>query len=141
MRHWIRRRRGWVVRSPRRWSPSPSGDEHVDDDPERALRYASDLDPLKPRAECMVVGAYRPAPGRSPETEPAKNLALSFDELSNDCLKATKAALQNRLERSFLEQLMAEHGGNVSGAARAAGFHRTFLQKMLARHDLLGSTG
>ena len=74
----------------------------------------------------------------SPAPPPTSTQA-AFTELSNDCLKATKAELQAQLERSFLEQLMARHGGNVSGAARAAGFHRTFLQKMLARHDLLGT--
>ena len=64
-----------------------------------------------------------------------------FAELSNDCLKAAKAEAQAELERDFLRLLMAEHGGNISQAARSAGFHRTFLQKMLSRHDLLGTTG
>lgn len=37
----------------------PTGDEHFDDDPERSLRYASDLDVLKPHGECLVVGHVR----------------------------------------------------------------------------------
>lgn len=43
----------------------PTGDMHHDDDPERSLRYASDLEPLKPRGECFVVGSFH-APGGQP---------------------------------------------------------------------------
>lgn len=43
----------------------PSGDEHLDGDPERSLRYANDLEPLKPRGECFVVGSFH-APGGRP---------------------------------------------------------------------------
>ncbi len=46
----------------------PTGDEHHDDDAERSLRYASDLDPLKPRGECMVIGSFH-APGGRPVTQ------------------------------------------------------------------------
>ncbi len=43
----------------------PTGDRHYDEDPERSLMYPSDLEPLKPRAECFVVGAWY-APGGVP---------------------------------------------------------------------------
>jgi uncharacterized protein YjbI with pentapeptide repeats len=43
----------------------PTGDEHHDDDAERSLRYPSDLEPLKPRGECFVVGSFH-APGGQP---------------------------------------------------------------------------
>jgi uncharacterized protein YjbI with pentapeptide repeats len=43
----------------------PTGDQHHDDDPERSLRYASDLEPLKPRGECFLVGSFH-APGGQP---------------------------------------------------------------------------
>ena len=39
----------------------PTGDTHHDDDPERSLAYPSDLDPLKPHGECMVIGSVRVA--------------------------------------------------------------------------------
>lgn len=39
----------------------PKGDEHHDQDPERSLRYPSDLEPLKPRGECFVIGSFRSA--------------------------------------------------------------------------------
>lgn len=43
----------------------PTGDEHHDDDVERSIRYASDLEPLKPQGECMVIGSFH-APGGRP---------------------------------------------------------------------------
>ena len=43
----------------------PTGDEHHDDDVERSVRYASDLDPLKPRGECMVIGSFHAPGGRA----------------------------------------------------------------------------
>ncbi len=46
----------------------PEGDAHHDDDVERSLRYASDLDPLKARGECMVIGSFH-APGGRPVTQ------------------------------------------------------------------------
>src|SRR5690606_16503308 len=42
----------------------PRGDEHVDDDPACGLRWASDLEPIKPCAECFVVGSFHAAGGR-----------------------------------------------------------------------------
>ena len=88
-----------------------------------------------PAVSSPAGGGNSPPRGGEPSTK------WRFAELSNDCLKATKAAVQNELEISFLRALMASHGGNVSQAAREGGFHRTFLQKMLARHNLLDAAG
>lgn len=35
-----------------------TGDRYVDDDIEKGLRWASDLEPLKPTGECFVVGSF-----------------------------------------------------------------------------------
>ena len=51
----------------------PTGDMNHDDDAERSLRYASDLDPLKPRGECMVVGSFHAPGGR-----PVKQSKIAF---------------------------------------------------------------
>ena len=45
----------------------PRGDDHVDDDPACALRWASDLEPIKPCAECFVVGSFHAAASRPVE--------------------------------------------------------------------------
>src|SRR6188472_1912988 len=43
----------------------PTGDEHHDQDPERSLRYPSDLEPLKPRGECFAIGSFHAPHGRA----------------------------------------------------------------------------
>ncbi|MCA9606830.1 MAG: DUF2169 domain-containing protein [Myxococcales bacterium] len=40
-----------------------TGDEHLEDDVERSLGWASDLEPLKPRGEWWVVGSFHAAHG------------------------------------------------------------------------------
>lgn len=42
----------------------PTGDLYEDDDVERALRWASDLEPLKPCGECYVVGSFHSQSGQ-----------------------------------------------------------------------------
>jgi len=65
---------------------------------------------------------------------------ILFPELTNDALKsmrdrAGKAAV-NRVEIAFLEKLMARFGDDVAAAAEHAGMQKTYLYKLLARHDL-----
>jgi len=40
----------------------------------------------------------------------------------------------DEVERAFLEGLLERHGGNVSRAARASGFQRTYLHRLCSRH-------
>lgn len=49
------------------------GDEHHEDDIEQSLGWASDLEPLKPRGECYVVGSFH-----APHGLPVDRSALSF---------------------------------------------------------------
>ncbi len=71
----------------------------------------------------------RPAPGPPPPPcAPA--------ELTAAGLEAARAASAERTERAFLEALLALHQDNVSKAARESGIHRSYLQKLLARHHL-----
>jgi len=44
-------------------------------------------------------------------------------------------------ERAYLAALLAEHGGNIRAAARAAGIDRVHLYRLLARHGLRRSEG
>ena len=78
-----------------------------------------DLDLLPPE---MAGEASGPAP------EPA------FSALTSEVLNEARDASVAAVEQRFLVELMKSCGGNVSRAAREAGLHRTYLQKLLARH-------
>jgi Nif-specific regulatory protein/two-component system response regulator HydG len=63
-----------------------------------------------------------------------------FSELSGEALNEAREAAVDAVERRFLTELMRRCEGNVSRAAREAGLHRSYLQKLLARHrKALGS--
>jgi two-component system response regulator GlrR len=55
---------------------------------------------------------------------------------ASDDLRAARKQWTAGHEKAFLEDLLARHGGNVSAAARAAGFDRKHLYRMLWRHGL-----
>jgi DNA-binding protein Fis len=71
-----------------------------------------------------------------PAAEPA------FSALTGEALNESREASVAAVEQRFLVELMRSCDGNVSRAAREAGLHRTYLQKLLARHraalELLG---
>jgi Nif-specific regulatory protein/two-component system response regulator HydG len=58
----------------------------------------------------------------------------SFSELTGEVLNESREASVAAVEQRFLVELMRSCDGNVSRAAREAGLHRTYLQKLLARH-------
>ncbi|MDJ0839824.1 MAG: sigma-54-dependent Fis family transcriptional regulator [Acidobacteriota bacterium] len=55
------------------------------------------------------------------------------EELQRIREQAIKQATEE-VERRFLEGLLAQNGGNMSQAARAAGFQRTYLHRLWSRH-------
>jgi MoxR-like ATPase len=55
--------------------------------------------------------------------------------------KVAKAALIGEFERRFIARLLAQHDGNISAAARAAGIDRMSIHKMLHRLGLGGAGG
>ncbi len=74
--------------------------------------------------------ARRLAPGEAPV----------FAEITAAALNEAREAAIDAVERSFLKELMSRCEGNVSRASREAGLHRSYLQKLLARHrEALGS--
>jgi Nif-specific regulatory protein/two-component system response regulator HydG len=81
-----------------------------------------DVDLLPPE----MAGAALAALGHAPEP--------AFSELTGDVLNASREASVAAVEQRFLIELMRRCEGNVSRAARDAGLHRTYLQKLLARH-------
>ncbi len=63
-----------------------------------------------------------------------------FSALTGEALNEAREASVAGVEQRFLTELMRRCDGNVSRAAREAGLHRTYLQKLLARHrQALGS--
>jgi transcriptional regulator with GAF, ATPase, and Fis domain len=63
-----------------------------------------------------------------------------FAEITAAALNEAREAAVDAVERSFVKELMSRCEGNVSRAAREAGLHRSYLQKLLARHrEALGS--
>jgi DNA-binding NtrC family response regulator len=51
-------------------------------------------------------------------------------------LKTARQSFVRDFERRYLEQLLLEHDGNVSAAARTAGVDRRYLYRLLWRHGL-----
>jgi DNA-binding NtrC family response regulator len=54
-------------------------------------------------------------------------------------LRAVRDRWVRYVERRYLEELLAAHGGNVSAAARAAGIDRVHFHRLLARTGLRGN--
>jgi len=75
--------------------------------------------------------ALREAPAVPPE-----ELEEEGPPISSVPFKEAKQALIRAFERQYLRGLMAEHGGNLSSAARAAGVDRTTILRLLRRHRL-----
>ena len=61
--------------------------------------------------------------------------ALSTVELELPYNDAKELAVKH-FERTYVEELLARHGGNVSRAARAAGLPRKSLSRIMARHEI-----
>jgi len=62
----------------------------------------------------------------TPETPSLKDLPL----------KAAKAEWARSFERTYLQDLLRRHGGNISQAAKAAGVDRKTIHRLLKRHNL-----
>jgi two-component system response regulator GlrR len=97
----------------------------------RELRNAID--------RALAMGPWEP---ESPTT--ASEPACTFSEPSIDLSRPFKEARDDwtaTFERAYLAALLAEHGGNIRAAARAAGIDRVHLYRLLARHGLRRAEG
>jgi len=74
-----------------------------------------------------------PAPGRLPVVQMEVDDAVPY--------RIAKQRLMAEFDSRYLKQLLRRHGGNVSGAARAAGLDRMTVHKMLQRVGLGGWRG
>ena len=67
--------------------------------------------------------------------QPVETEAGTFPELSLPFHRA-KADVVQRFEREYAKRILAQHGGNVSAAARAAGLDRRSLTRLLDRQGV-----
>ncbi len=90
---------------------------------------------LKNAVERAVVYARGPfiTPAELPET-----VLKGRDRQDRLRFHEWKEKTLERLEREFLEQALAEHGGNVTQTAKALGIHRSTLQRLMRRHLAVG---
>jgi len=58
---------------------------------------------------------------------------------SKQTLRVEKARVVEDFERKFLKELLIEHGGNVTKAARAAGKERRAFARLLEKYGLTGN--
>ena len=62
----------------------------------------------------------------------ARDPAVAADQRFRDA----KRTVVEAFERSYLEDLLRRHGGNVTGAAEQSGMLRSALQRLLRKHEL-----
>jgi transcriptional regulator with GAF, ATPase, and Fis domain len=72
--------------------------------------------------------AYLPSPGAARGDLPAVPLDRPFKELRD--------AWMNHIEREYLAGLLAKLNGNISQVAATAGLDRTYVYRLMRKHDL-----
>jgi DNA-binding NtrC family response regulator len=83
-----------------------------------------------------------PSPAGAPEGDAASGSAL--EDAAADPggapqagkLRSARQTWLREFEKRYLEELLAQHGGNVSAAARSAGIDRKYLYRLLWRNGL-----
>jgi DNA-binding NtrC family response regulator len=88
------------------------------------------------RATGQLAAISGPEPGSGPAPGPGTGADGEVLEVPIDTRVPYKLAKQNlvsEFERRYIRQLLAEHGGNISAAARVAGIDRMSIHKLLHR--------
>jgi DNA-binding NtrC family response regulator len=91
--------------------------------------------------------ALRRSPGTAPRSEPSITVTPSQTATSTDAsmtvpvdvavpFKLAKQNVISEFEKRYISRLLAQHDGNISAAARAAGIDRMSIHKMLHRLGL-----
>jgi DNA-binding NtrC family response regulator len=62
--------------------------------------------------------------------------AIDTGAKANRFLREIKSITVNNFERTYLAQLLTEHQGNITRAAKAAGKERRSFQRLLRKHNL-----
>jgi hypothetical protein len=104
-------------------------DVAVSDPPARAPLPVVVGDPERPDELARALLHRLALPPEPPlPTLPAIDLSRPFRDLKKDAVAS--------FERSYLEALVAAHGGNLARAARTAGLDRKALWRLLGKHGL-----
>ena len=90
---------------------------------------------LRPPASGPKSGGAPPASGPKSGSLPPPPRAPDTGDLTGESLDRAREEAVSAIERAFLSRLLERAGGNVSRAAREAGMHRSYLQKLLAKHE------
>src|SRR5690606_27489598 len=101
---------------------------------ERASILAAAGEAILPEHLPPLGGDAASAMTRTPGAEPTSDGPLAID--TSIPLKEARERWVTELERRYLARLLAEHGDNVTVAARAAGVDRIHVHRLLRRHGL-----
>ena len=71
-----------------------------------------------------------------PEFLRAPSVASAATARADRRFRVAKRSVVEAFERSYLEDLLRRHGGNVTGAAEQSGMLRSALQRLLRKHEL-----
>jgi len=85
---------------------------------------------------CLALAARGPLASESTFAKNASQPAAGDEPSPRAGLRSARQSFMREFERRYLEQLLAEQGGNVSAAARAAGIDRKYLYRLLWRNGL-----
>jgi DNA-binding NtrC family response regulator len=78
-----------------------------------------------PREALAMLPVAQAAPR---EALPPVDVDRPFKELREEWM--------NHLERQYIAGLLGRHGGNVTAVAEAAGLDRTYVHRLIKKHDL-----
>lgn len=104
--------------------------------PEAPILLLTGYASIATAVEAIKRGAsdYRPKPVSADEV--LRALFGAGEDEDGPPLRPEAPLHPRRLEWEHLQRVLAEHGGNVSAAARALGMHRRSLQRKLAKKPL-----
>lgn len=93
-----------------------------------ALRQGARLDASDLEIVSVLPGGLEEDASQSGMAAPAVDLSIPFAEAKRQCVDA--------FERAYLTEVLRRCGGNVAGAARAAGHDRKSFWRLLQKHEI-----
>ncbi len=82
----------------------------------------------------VAFGARQAAAMSGPRSEPAPAPSRPGD-LAGSAFAKPFREFRDEMERAYVQRLLERHGGNVQAAAQAAGLDRTYIYRLLKKHE------